>query len=60
MVPFKLSNGFPGGSVVKSPSVNAGDEVQSQDGENPLQKEVVTHSTILALEIPWIEKSGGL
>ena len=25
MVPFKLSNGFPGGSVVKSPSVNAGD-----------------------------------
>ena len=59
MVPFKLSNGFPGGSAVKSPPVNAGDEVRSQDGENPLEKDMVIHSTILSLEIPRTEESGG-
>ena len=60
LVPFKLSNGFPGGSAVKSPPVNAGDEVRSQDGENPLEKDMAIHSTILSLEIPRTEESGGL
>ena len=27
--------------------------------ENPLEKEMVTHSSILAWEIPWTGKSGG-
>ena len=28
--------------------------------EDPLEEEVATHSSILAWEIPWAEKPGGL
>ena len=28
--------------------------------ENPLEKEMATHSSILAWKIPWTEESGGL
>ena len=28
--------------------------------EDPLEKEMATHSSILALEIPWTEELGGL
>ena len=28
--------------------------------EDPLEKEITTHSSILAWEIPWTEKPGGL
>ena len=28
--------------------------------EDPLEEEMVTHSSILAWEIPWIEEPGGL
>ena len=28
--------------------------------EDPLEKEMATHSSILAWEIPWSEKPGGL
>ena len=28
--------------------------------EDPLEKEMATHSSILALEIPWAEEPGGL
>ena len=31
-------------------------QVQSLDQENPLEKEVATHSSILAWRIPWTEK----
>ena len=34
--------------------------VQSLDQEVPLEEEVVTHSSILAWEIPWTQKPGGL
>ena len=34
--------------------------VQSLGREDPLEKEVVTHSDILAWEIPWTEEPGGL
>ena len=34
--------------------------VQSLDGEDPLEKEMATHSSILAWRIPWTEKPGGL
>ena len=34
--------------------------VQSLDWEDPLEKEMATHSSILAWEIPWIEEPGGL
>ena len=34
--------------------------VQSLGGEDPLKKEMATHSSILAWEIPWTEEPGGL
>ena len=34
--------------------------VQSLGGENPLEKEMETHSSILAWSIPWTEVPGGL
>ena len=34
--------------------------VQSLGREDPLEKEMVTHSSTLALKIPWIEEPGGL
>ena len=35
-------------------------QVQSLSQEDPLEKEMVTHSSIPAWEIPWTEESDGL
>ena len=35
-------------------------QIQSQGGEDPLEKEIATHSSILDWEIPWTEEPGGL
>ena len=48
--------GFPGGSDVKASACNAGDLGR----EDPLEKEMATHSSILAWRIPWTEELGGL
>ena len=34
--------------------------VQSLGQEDPLEKEMTTHSSILAWRIPWIKEPGGL
>ena len=34
--------------------------VRSLGWENPLEKEMATHSSILAWEIPWAQEPGGL
>ena len=34
--------------------------VRSLGGEDPLKKEMATHSSILAWKIPWTEKPGRL
>ena len=34
--------------------------VRSLGWEDPLEKEMATHSSILAWEIPWTEEHGGL
>ena len=34
--------------------------VRSLGGEDPLEKEMATHSSILAWKTPWTEKPGGL
>ena len=39
---------FPGGSVVKNQPANTGNMVQSLGMEDPLEKEMATHSSILA------------
>ena len=35
-------------------------QVQSLGREDPLEKEMATHSRILAWKIPWTEEPGGL
>ena len=51
--------GFPGGSVVKNPSANVGEQVPSLVWEDNVEKEMVTHSSILACKIPWTEEPVG-
>ena len=34
--------------------------VRSLDGEDPLEKEMATHSSTLAWRVPWLEEPGGL
>ena len=34
--------------------------VQSLGWEDPLEKEIATHSGIIAWKIPWMEEPGGL
>ena len=35
-------------------------QVRSLGGEDPLQEEIATHSSILSWRIPWTEELGGL
>ena len=51
---------FLGSSVVKNLPANAGEAGQSLGWKGPLEKEMATHSNILAWDIPWTEKPGGL
>ena len=58
--------GYPGSSVVMNPPGNAGRhrkgvfDFWEESREDPLEEEMATHSSILAWEIPWTEKPGGL
>ena len=52
--------GLPGGSVVKNSPAIAGDIGSIPGEEDPLEKEMATHSSILAWEIPWTEEPGRL
>ena len=52
--------GFPGGSVVKNPPGKQEMRVRSLGQKDPLEKEMATHSSILAWEIPWTEEHRGL
>ena len=49
------TGGFPDDSVVKNLM-----QIQSLSQEDPLEREMATHSNILAWEIPWTEESGRL
>ena len=46
--------------MVKNPPAKQETWVQSLDWEDPLEKEITTHSNILVWEIPWTEELGGL
>ena len=55
--------GFPGGSVIKNlPIMQETQEswVQSPGQEDPLEKGMVTHSSILSWRILWREEPGKL
>ena len=51
---------FPGSSVVKNRLPMQEMLVRTLGQEDSLQKEMVTHSSILAWKIPWTEEPGGL
>ena len=59
MPPQKCSS-FPGGSDGKASACNAGDPGSIPGSEDPLEKEMETHSSILAWRIPWTEDPGRL
>ena len=46
--------------LVKNPPAKQETQVHSLGQEDPLEKEIATHSSILAWEIPWTEEPGGL
>ena len=47
------------GSESKESACNAETHVQSLGREDPLEKEMATHSSILAWKITWTKKPGG-
>ena len=51
---------FPDGSDVKNLPAVQETQVQSLGREDPLEKGMATHSSILAWRIPWTEEPGGL
>ena len=52
--------GFPDGSVVKNPPVIQKVQVQFLVWEDPLEKEMATHFSSLAWEIPGTQEPGSL
>ena len=46
--------------MVKNLPVSAGDVGSVPGLEDSLEKEMATHSSVLAWRIPWIEEPGGL
>ena len=55
-----ILEGFLVGSVVKNLPVKKEIQVQSLSWEDPLKKEMATHCSIFAWEIPWTEEPGRL
>ena len=55
-----INSGFPDGSVVKNPLAmqeTQETQVRSLGGEDPLEKEMATHTSILVWRIPWTTQS---
>ena len=51
---------FPIAQMVKNLPAMQETQVRSLGQEDPLEKEIATHSSILAWRIPWTEEPGGL
>ena len=52
--------GFPGATAVKNLPATQEMQVRPLGGEDPPEKEMATHPSILAWEIPWSGDPGGL
>ena len=52
--------GFPGGSLVKNLPAMQETWIQSMGQEDPLEKGMAIHLSILAGKTPWTEEPGGL
>ena len=59
LVNLVLALCFPGGSDGKASAYNA-EDLQSLGQEDPLEKGMAIHFSILAWRIPWTEEPGGL
>ena len=46
--------------LVKNPPAMQETQVPSLGGEDPMEKGMATHSSIIAWKIPWTEEPGGL
>ena len=57
MIRYALKLCFPGGSDGEASAYNVGDLGSIPGWEDPLEKEMATHSSILAWKIPWTEES---
>ena len=60
---LKAISGFPGGLVINNrPAMQEPQkmQVQSLGQEDHLEKDMATHSSILAWRIPWTEEPGRL
>ena len=55
-----LQRGFLSGAVVKNLPAMQETRVRSLGWEDPREKEMATHYSILAWRIPWTEEPGGL
>ena len=55
-----MSGVFPGGSVVKNPPASSSDTGSIPGWEDPLVKEMATHSSILTWKTLWTEELGSL
>ena len=60
LITAPVSLDFLGGSDGKASDYNAGDLGSIPGSEDPLEKEMATHSSILAWRIPWTEDPGRL
>ena len=56
---LNILSDFPGNLAKNLPAMQK-TRVRSMGWEDPLEKEMVTHSGILAWRIPWTEESGRL
>ena len=60
LIPAQKTRASPVAQMVKNLPANEETQVQSLGREDLLEKEMVTHSSILAWEIPWTEEPGRL
>ena len=60
MLPTLVFLGFTVAQLLKNPPAMRETWVQSLGWEDPLEKEMATHSSIFAWRIPWTEEPGGL
>ena len=58
--PLQYSWASLGAQTVKNPPAVWETRIRSLGGEDPLEKGMATHSSILAWRIPWTEDPGGL
>ena len=57
---FRSAPQAQGAQLVKNPPAMQENWVRFLGWEDPLEKEMVTHSSILAWRIPWTEEPAGL